>query len=195
MYRTNKIGPFQVVDPSTSRQTFGSINTTDESNYNDALKPILLNTSVAKRVYETKRFNTYSMTAFKNIAIGCKLAPISSDKDVFVSMSGVCRLITSEGGYDERTQIIPVLGYFSTTTDVTNWCMLNNSERSDKNVCSVNTQVLLSDVNAGGVDTTKSLFLGYMVSSGTYAPTLNSVELSMSAMYNLADLTTQSGLY
>jgi hypothetical protein len=192
MYRTNQVGPHHFIDPSAiiTTQDLTSSNVTTGG----ILKPLILNTSSGNRVAQTNVVNA-NFTAGGSVSFGVKLSPLTKADNIFVTFSGVCCANNFEADEPETIKLLPVIGTIQgDNTPVVPQYSYVPANFQDANTVSLKEQVCLMNCQHGGIDVGEEIFVGFV--ARMYGPVhANSFDVSISAMYNLADVTTRSGLY
>lgn len=207
MYKMNKIGPWPVIDPSTSKDQITATPTDIAVDGSETLR-VWLNTanlgSKSEAYVRAKDWTSTTLAEFYCRSYGVCLQPledfITSNNNVILDLNIHAMIPNDVPAEGTSLVTTPIIGYIDTAGAaigtgwnannlVTDYAEIPASGHADSNL-SINTQVLLSPILSGSLDLDKFLFAGIRVYNQDGTAVVPAIEFTICARYFLASKPT-----
>lgn len=205
MLKYEVVKQIPVIDPSVNWETltFDSASRTD---IGTPINPCQIGATGADQVYARGKYNDttgFDIGPQQQIAVTCRLKPFESeDTDCMLDVSGTLAITTLEESSLDDITILPVIGWDWTYNNEAqvHYHLLPSTQSSDSNVGSYSSQVLLADINAGGIELGRGVEFGFVirnnapVASSESNRAIKTIDTSLFARYCLDGYKIQ-GIY
>jgi hypothetical protein len=170
MLKYELVKQIPVIDPMIGPTTL-SFDTASKTGITAPINPVYIGASGAHQVYAKgiKAFNPSAQITLppqQQIAVMVNLGVFErSEQNVMLDVSGTCAITTTEESSADDITVLPVIGdnWTYTSDNQVNYHLLPSAQVGDHNVGTYSSQVLLADINAGGVNLARGYGFGFVI--------------------------------